>query len=123
MSDKIEMSKEKACKNCIHYQMCVDTFRKGKQDGEYLLIEEEAYFVNADGCDFYVDKRIYRKQNEWISVNEMLPEKAGRYLVYGVIGSQTLMCGMYYNKYSGFDDEITHWMPLPEPPIMKDDVE
>ena len=61
MKDQIE---KKACKNCIHYQMCVDTFRKAKQDGEILLIEEEAYFANANGCDFYADKRIYRKQSE-----------------------------------------------------------
>jgi hypothetical protein len=52
---------EKICKNCIHFQKCVDTFRKGVQDGYYLLIEEDAYFANADGCDFYADKRIYRK--------------------------------------------------------------
>ena len=63
------MSKEKqiekkACKNCIHFQMCVDTFRKAKQDGEILLIEEDAYFADANGCDFYADKRIYRKQSE-----------------------------------------------------------
>ena len=61
MKEQIE---ENACKNCIHYQMCVDTFRKAKQDGEILLIEEEAYFANANGCDFYADKRIYRKQSE-----------------------------------------------------------
>ena len=59
---------KQACKNCIHYQMCVDTFRKAKQDGDILLIEEEAYFADANGCDFYADKRIYRKQSEgeWI---------------------------------------------------------
>lgn len=59
---------EMVCKNCIHYQMCVDTFRKGKQDGEYLLIEEDEYFAHANGCDFYADKRIYRKpsEGEWI---------------------------------------------------------
>lgn len=59
---------EKICKNCIHYQMCVDTFRKAKQDGEVLLIKEEEYFANANGCDFYADKRIYRKQIEgkWV---------------------------------------------------------
>lgn len=61
MKEQIE---EKACKNCIHFQMCVDTFRKAKQDGEVLLIEEDAYFADAGGCDFYADKRIYRKQSE-----------------------------------------------------------
>ena len=61
---KEKQIEEKKCKNCIHYQMCVDTFRKGKQDGDYLLIEEESYFADANGCDFYADKRFYRKQSE-----------------------------------------------------------
>lgn len=55
---------KKPCKNCIHYQGCVDTFRKAKQDGEVLLIEEDAYFADAGDCDFYADERIYRKQSD-----------------------------------------------------------
>lgn len=55
---------EMVCKNCIHYQMCVDKFRKAKQDGEVLLIEEDAYFADAGDCDFYADNRIYRKQSD-----------------------------------------------------------
>ena len=66
---KEKQIEEKVCKNCIHYQMCVDTFRKAKQDGEYLLIDEDFYFAHTDGCDFYADKRTYRKQSEgeWIA--------------------------------------------------------
>ncbi len=67
MEEQIE---KRACKNCIHYQMCVDTFRKAKQDGDILLIEEEAYFADANGCDFYADKRIYRKHRERYLVKE-----------------------------------------------------
>lgn len=55
---KEKQIEEKVCRNCIHYQTCVecvDTFCKGKQDGDYLLIEEDAYFAKADGCDFYAD--------------------------------------------------------------------
>jgi hypothetical protein len=59
----------------------------------------------------------YRKQSGWISVKERLPEKAGRYLVYGIVGDMPLICGAHYDKYNGFgDDDFTHWMPLPEPP-------
>jgi hypothetical protein len=68
------------------------------------------------------------KQSEWISVEDRLPEKSGDYLTYHKHGS----CGViYYNAdiklwnvyYS--DDvrnairSITHWMPLPEAPKMK----
>lgn len=69
----------------------------------------------------------YRKQ-EWISVEDRLPERSGDYLTYHEHGN----CGViYYNAdiklwnvyYS--DDvrnairSITHWMPLPEAPKMK----
>lgn len=61
---------KKACENCIQHRMCVDKFRKAKQDGDVLLIEEEACFADAGDCDFYADKRIYRRQREgkWVKV-------------------------------------------------------
>lgn len=59
----------------------------------------------------------YRKQREWISIAERLPEKSGRYLVYGSFAGMPLICGAHYDRYNGFgDDGFTHWMPLPEPP-------
>ena len=70
----------------------------------------------------------YRKQ-EWISVDERLPEENGRYLVCVVIrhlafGDLTMVVIMGYNKTNGFDvvsgeETVTHWMPLPELPKMK----
>ena len=62
----------------------------------------------------------YRKQSEWISIAERLPEKSGRYLVYGSFAGMPLICGAHYDRYNGFgDDGFTHWMPLPEPPVTK----
>ena len=70
----------------------------------------------------------YRKQ-EWISVDERLPEENGRYLVYVsirhlVFEGLTMVVIVGYNKTNGFDvvigeETVTHWMPLPEPPKMK----
>lgn len=60
----------------------------------------------------------YRKQGEgeWRPVSDP-PKKNGRYWVYGVVGGQPLVCVLYFTVRDGFgDDDITHWMPLPEPP-------
>lgn len=62
----------------------------------------------------------YRKQSEWISVEERLPNKADWYLVYAenqrpfvaYFKGKTFPLNNHYHK-------ITHWMPLPEPPKMK----
>lgn len=55
--------------------------------------------------------------SEWISVNDKLPERQGRYLTHSVIAGQSLVAILWYEKYrSGFDKEVTHWMCLPKPP-------
>lgn len=52
---------------------------------------------------------------QWTSVNDSLPEASGPYLVYYAEGGQ----GVRWFE-QGFnippDKNITHWMPLPEPP-------
>ena len=71
----------------------------------------------------------YRKQSEWISVEERLPEDEKAVLCY--YGFDDL--GMMFTgvlSYFCFDPDphwqhadtgftVTHWMPLPEPPKMK----
>lgn len=67
----------------------------------------------------------YRKQ-EWISVEERLPETTCECLAVGKSGCIFLLC--YSSRYMAFNatdgdgedrwkvNDITHWMPLPEPP-------
>ena len=53
---------------------------------------------------------------EWISVEERLPEKHGRYLA---AFTDTRVDTVTYTKIGWFYEKrcsITHWMPLPEPP-------
>jgi hypothetical protein len=87
-------------------------------------------------CTAFIDaERLYnngyRKQSEWISVDERLPEKHGLYLIVWD-GSVTAAyrhthwtLGEFWNNDldGGIsvipDSEVTHWMPLPEPPKMK----
>ena len=66
---------------------------------------------------------------EWISVEERWPEESCECLA--VSGTGVIYLLHYSHKYKAFnatDDEdgdrwklggITHWMPLPEPPVMK----
>lgn len=68
----------------------------------------------------------YRKQIGWISVDERLPDHCEKILVCDT--SQNISTGVYYVYSTGGGDfctpirikeQITHWMPLPEPPVMK----
>ena len=63
--------------------------------------------------------------SEWISVDERLPEKDGKYLVYdlgqhrGVSAAEIRIThfkrGDRYHDYM-WKNHFSHWMPLPEPP-------
>lgn len=65
-----------------------------------------------------VDIEELLKEREWISVKDRMPERSVEVLVYNA-----KLDIMYVDDplYLGepklhFDAEVTHWMPLPEPP-------
>lgn len=85
-------------------------------DEEY----EKRRLITADFTAIKMTDKGYRKQSEWISVDERLPERNGRYLTHCNVEGQSLVCILYYNKVGGFNEgTVTHWMPLSEPPKMK----
>jgi hypothetical protein len=61
---------------------------------------------------------------KWISVKDRLPEDSQEVIIYSEGGK--VEAGVYYCKEFGFDYydvsirdiivNVTHWMPLPEPP-------
>ena len=71
----------------------------------------------------------YRKQSEWISVDERLPDIEGTYLVYTDKDNITMDIFCIYPSHGtkfwvgGINGDVTHWMPLPEAPKMKDGAE
>ena len=93
-----------------------------------------------DGCDFcdYADFDDCRAHfladylvahgvtvQEWIPVDDRLPEESGYYLVFADIGrNEVLSYSKKYQAFNAFDDSysgsnaipVTHWMPLPNPP-------
>lgn len=95
----------------------------------------ESIYMNGHGLDHKDSDDIaeqlytegYRKQ-EWISVDERLPQESGRYLVYSNSGNRLVLdysakhkLFNSFDSYSteqakGFAMEVTHWMPLPEAP-------
>lgn len=64
--------------------------------------------------------------SEWISVEERLPEQSVEVLVYDFVDSMDVMFlevdddGYRFwaddNGYEYSIHDVTHWMPLPEPP-------
>ena len=59
--------------------------------------------------------------SEWISVEDRLPDDVGYYIVATVFSYAPVRTGHFKrnsdNPWAYFQPgEITHWMPLPEPP-------
>lgn len=55
--------------------------------------------------------------SEWISVKDGLPKYNDRVIFFN---GEYVEFGVYHRDFTDFEDcihdEVTHWMPLPEPP-------
>ena len=88
-----------------------------------------------NGCSPYVERDVLAliqhleaQQPKWISVKERMPDKEGDYLVRKVHSYSDkdgyskidvcIYCRMRDPEWIGCGNlcEVTHWMPLPEPP-------
>lgn len=103
IEQKLKNGAESICDKCFHGKVCRAI------DNQPCI--ECNQFTDANGVTV----------QEWISVNDRLPERKGNYL--GFTGSTT-MVGYYkgngiwwiwLNDVEG-ENLFTHWIPLPQPP-------
>ena len=88
-------------------------------DEEY----EKRRLITADFTAIKLTAKGYRKQ-EWISVDDRLPEKYEKHLL--LLDNGRITIGWYHESAMNFVEDgfvtvnrVTHWMPIPEPPKMK----
>ena len=80
-------------------------------------------FEEAEYLSDYLVKNGVTVQ-EWVSVDDELPEDDSDVLAYLRIGEESRICPANYAKGMWFDwifntpvtESITHWMPIPQPP-------
>lgn len=116
------------CDECIHAEICSNVTERGAPCNALALIEHLESERDA----------ALAKVPRWISVEGKMPPEDTKVLVYATekikgFGSVTAICeysettSMFGNKtgrydwsspweYFHVDYDITHWMPLPEPP-------
>lgn len=56
------------------------------------------------------------RHGKWISVKDRLPEPTYCVLVVGAYGEMEIDALGTDGEWMGMVEDVTHWMPLPEPP-------
>lgn len=98
----------------------------GGQDYAQILASQQAYLTGGDASNARVLERAYGPK--WIRCAERMPDAGVEVLVYVVrhnarfidVASREARPGgsfLWIIPDNDFElDEVTHWMPLPEPP-------
>lgn len=75
--------------------------------------------------DLIADVPTLTPPNDWVSVEERLPPKKQNVLAYSPrsgIAEADYADGVWMQyRWSAVMDDVTHWMPLPEPPERQED--
>ena len=108
------------CEECLHYKPCVDTETRHLK---IILLGDK-----AERCKHFMTTSDVAPKSEWISVDERLPENGQEVLAYrgdfrgDMMNTYTYIgTGKWEDDYgyrgSAKHEGITHWIPMPEPPI------
>ena len=121
------------CKNCEYEYVlgCVTKMNEKAADA----IEELSMKLHGDeaaiaGMQREIERMVVADKPGWIPVTKRLPEKTNHYLVHVKCGYDgkfvsaweqvAWFCEKFYWEHMHgdevFEEKITHWMPLPEPP-------
>ena len=98
-------------------------------DADAVLDRYYAEYERQDVCDGAEDREWLMKclneapaltpQNEWVSVEERLPEEKQRVIVRCErVGTSVgwILWGRWMTDIGPHAGDVTHWMPLPAPP-------
>ena len=116
------------CRDCFHWEACKAMF---EASGGIIVADD--FKGSSVRCKSFVSTADVAPRAEWISVEERLPEKAGReYLVWDNVQATVkkryfhrihpnipVEAYPYIREYFGNASDYkryTHWMPLPSPP-------
>lgn len=99
------------CKGIIDLNLLVEAADRLK------AMDAQIYQHRGEIAD--LEKQLAEKQPEWISVEDRLPGADGRYISYN---GEDIKIRSFdpVRQGSWIIGEVTHWMPLPEPPKPKE---
>lgn len=114
-------------------ELIIGQMRMAQENGIYKAVREQGIVVDKDELikALRYDRGQYEKgyrdgysADKWISVEDRLPDRQGKYLIYTHNGYVTFgYWGDYGDGKSSFNPNprfdyhnVTHWMPVPEPP-------
>lgn len=116
MSDKYEIYEYKG-----PFGSYKQVLKNGKAVNEFGLLKD-VQKLQAENAEL-------KKQSQWISVDDELPEDNTRIITYRVMDDELMnpwgeyddywVCDLCYTNKEDLKSnwkEVTHWMPLPTPP-------
>lgn len=109
-------------------QAVLETIIKSDANGGFWKLRDCPHIEVSIKCSHMITRSSVTKVGglnmEWISVKDRVPDEAGTYIVTAHDGHKTRVTfRKWQNRFKCFDKSgsgaywnITHWMPLPEPP-------